>query len=96
VGGKFGGVEALTSRALVHWIAQGLWMGFFSGEILVGSIDTDAVPLLVAPFLPGGRHGYLMSTFLCMSGKTLGPGGPGGSISLFILKVLLSTLTIRC
>ena len=45
----------------------------FSGEILVGSFDTDAVPPLVASSLPGGRRGYPLSASICVPGETLGP-----------------------
>jgi hypothetical protein len=44
VGCEFGGVEVSTSAGILTSDRWGLWMGFFLGEILVGSTDIDAVP----------------------------------------------------
>ena len=46
VGGLSGGVDALSLQAPVLQIVRGLWIGFFSREILVGLTDIDAVPPL--------------------------------------------------
>jgi hypothetical protein len=50
-----------------------VFCGQGSGEISVGLFEPDAVPPLVAPFLPEGRLGKPRSTILCMPGETLGP-----------------------
>jgi hypothetical protein len=44
VGGEFGGVEASTSRGSFASDRPGVMDGVFSGEILVGPTDIDAVP----------------------------------------------------
>ena len=57
-GGEIGGGEVLPSRAPVHQIVRECGHGY-SGEILVGLADTDAVPPLGGIILLEGRRGYL-------------------------------------
>jgi hypothetical protein len=66
-------------------------MGFFREKSLSARLISMRCRLRVAPFLPRGHRGYPMSTSPYMPGETLGPAGPGSSISLSFLKVLLGT-----
>ena len=63
----------------------------FSGEILVGSADTDAVPPLVASLLPEGRRGYPSSASLCAGGNPRASALVRAAAVLSFFKVLLGT-----
>jgi hypothetical protein len=76
-------------------LCQSFFCGQGSGEIPVGLSDSDAVPPLVAPFLPEWRLGKPRSTLLRVPGKTLGPTGPGSSAVLTVLPFLKGVLGSR-
>ena len=71
VGGESGGVEASSLRASVLrfvWVVERA----FSGEIFVGSAETDGVPPLHHPFLKGVVATLRPPPFVCRGG-ILGP-----------------------
>jgi hypothetical protein len=90
-GSKFGGGEVSTSQGLCIGSFEACGWVFFWEKSLSPWLTLTQCRIWVAPFLPGGRYGYLMSTSLCVPGETLWPYSPGSSVSLFFLKVLLST-----
>jgi hypothetical protein len=98
VGVEFRGVDALTSRTPLHRIARELSMGFFFWKKSLSAQPTQMrCHLRVTPFLPRGHRGYPISTSPCMSGETLGPAGPGSSVSLnLLLEGVAWYLTIQC
>jgi hypothetical protein len=92
VGEEFGHVEDSTMQGSYASDRPRVMDGFFFWEKSLSCRPTPTrCRLWVAPFLLGGHCGYPMYTSLFVPGKTLGLVGPGSSVSLPFLKVLLGT-----
>jgi hypothetical protein len=91
VGVQFGVIDASALRVSYTLERQGVGDEAFREKSLSARSTPTRCRLRVSPFLLGGCHGYAMPSSLCVPGETLGPSGPGSSVSLSFLKVLLGT-----